>query len=68
MLHSATKFFGGHGDAMGGVVAGNNAWAARLRSIRALTGGLLYPLAAYQLHRGLQTLPVRVRAQQETEC
>ncbi len=66
VLHSATKFFGGHGDAMGGVVAGNNAWAARLRSIRALTGGLLYPLAAYQLHRGLQTLPVRVRAQQET--
>ncbi len=66
VLHSATKFFGGHGDAMGGVVAGSDAWAARLRPIRALTGGLLYPLAAYQLHRGLQTLPVRVRAQQET--
>jgi cystathionine beta-lyase/cystathionine gamma-synthase len=33
--------------------------------VRALTGALLYPLAAYDLHRGLQTLPVRVRAQQD---
>jgi len=31
-----------------------------------VTGGLLHPAAAYELHRGLQTLPVRVRAQQET--
>ena len=41
-------------------------WAARLRRVRAITGGLLHPLGAYLLHRGLQTLPVRVRAQQET--
>jgi len=41
-------------------------WVGRLRQIRAVTGGLLHPLAAYELHRGLQTLPVRVRAQQAT--
>ncbi len=65
VLHSATKFMGGHGDAMGGVVAGTPEWARRLRQVRALTGGLLHPRAAYDLHRGLQTLPVRVRAAQE---
>ncbi|MGV8896221.1 MAG: trans-sulfuration enzyme family protein [Rhodoglobus sp.] len=65
-LHSATKYLGGHGDAMGGVIATNRDWTTRLRQVRALTGGVLHPLAAYLLHRGLRTLPVRVRAQQET--
>jgi methionine-gamma-lyase len=66
VLHSATKFMGGHGDVMGGVVAAGEGWLSRLRQVRAVTGGLLHPAAAYELHRGLQTLPVRVRAQQET--
>lgn len=65
-LHSATKYLGGHGDVMGGVIATSTSWARLLRQVRALTGGLLHPMAAYQLHRGLQTLPVRVRAQQES--
>ncbi|MEO6505337.1 MAG: PLP-dependent aspartate aminotransferase family protein [Terrimesophilobacter sp.] len=64
VLHSATKYLGGHGDVMGGVVAGNKDWIRRLRHVRALTGGLLNPFAGYLLHRGLRTLPVRVRAQQ----
>lgn len=64
VMHSATKYLGGHGDVIAGVVATTPEWAVRLRSVRALTGALLHPLAAYQLHRGLQTLPVRVRAQQ----
>ncbi|MET3809609.1 PLP-dependent aspartate aminotransferase family protein [Arthrobacter sp. UYEF3] len=64
VLHSATKFFGGHGDAMGGVVAVSPEWAVRLRQIRAITGGILTPWPAYLLHRGIATLPVRVRAQQ----
>lgn len=64
VLHSATKFMGGHGDVMGGVVATNHEWTARLRQIRAITGAVLHPLAAYELHRGLQTIHVRVRAQQ----
>ena len=66
VLHSATKFFGGHGDVMGGVVAGGEEWVNRIRQVRAVTGGVLHPLAAYELHRGLQTLPLRVRAQQES--
>jgi methionine-gamma-lyase len=64
VLHSATKFLGGHGDVMGGVVATSEAWAHRLRQVRMITGAVLHPLAGYLLHRGLQTLPVRVRAQQ----
>jgi methionine-gamma-lyase len=63
-VHSATKFLGGHGDVMGGVVATSDGWSARLRQLRMMTGALLHPLAGYLLHRGLQTLPVRVRAQQ----
>lgn len=65
-LHSATKYLGGHGDVMGGVIACSEAHAARLRPIRAITGAILHPLAAYLLHRGLTTLPLRVRAQQES--
>jgi len=66
VLHSATKYIGGHGDAMGGIVATNREWMTRLRQVRALTGGLLGPFEAYLLHRGIRTLPVRVRAQQAT--
>ena len=66
VLHSATKFLGGHGDAMGGTVSGPREWMVRLRQVRALTGGLLSPFNAYLLHRGLRTLPVRVAAQQAT--
>lgn len=64
VLHSATKYLGGHGDVMGGVVATTGDWGERLRRVRAITGALLHPLAAYELHRGLQTLATRVRAQQ----
>ncbi len=63
-LHSATKFLGGHGDALGGVVATDADTAAALRRVRAVTGSVLHPLGAYLLHRGLPTLPLRVRAQQ----
>jgi len=64
VLHSATKFLGGHGDVVAGVVATDPALASELRQIRIATGALLHPLAAYLLHRGLQTLPLRVRASQ----
>ena len=65
VLHSATKFLGGHGDVIAGVVATSEAWAARLRRVRIVTGALLHPLAAYLLHRGLPTLALRVRAAQD---
>lgn len=66
VLHSATKYLGGHGDVVGGVVAAGQEWAAALRRVRAVTGALLHPLAGYLLHRGLATLPARVRAQQSS--
>ncbi len=65
-LHSATKYLGGHGDVIGGVIACSEETAEALRPVRAITGALLHPLAAYLLHRGLPTLPLRVRAQQAT--
>ncbi|WP_230102409.1 PLP-dependent transferase [Microbacterium sp. Bi121] len=64
-LHSATKYLGGHGDVIAGVVACSEEIAEALRRVRAVTGGLLHPLGAYLLHRGLTTLPVRIRQQQE---
>lgn len=63
-LHSATKYLGGHGDVIGGVIACSEQTAGSLRPVRAITGAILHPLAAYLLHRGLPTLPLRVRAQQ----
>lgn len=63
VLHSATKYLGGHGDVLGGVVACDEEFARQLRQIRFATGGVLHPLAGYMLLRGLSTLPVRVRAQ-----
>ncbi|WP_216894395.1 trans-sulfuration enzyme family protein [Nocardia alni] len=62
VLHSATKFLGGHGDVMAGVVACTEEYARTLRQIRFATGGLLHPLAGYLLLRGLATLPVRMAA------
>lgn len=64
VLHSATKYIGGHSDILAGVVATDSAWARALREVRVATGAVLHPLAGYLLHRGLQTLPLRIRAAQ----
>ncbi|GHJ40394.1 PLP-dependent aspartate aminotransferase family protein [Streptomyces sp. TS71-3] len=61
VLHSATKYLGGHGDVMGGVIACDELFARSLRQIRFATGGVLHPVAGYQLLRGLSTLPVRMQ-------
>lgn len=65
VIHSATKFLGGHGDVLAGVVATDRTWAQELRKVRVVTGNVLHPLAGYLLHRGLPTLPLRVRAAQQ---
>jgi cystathionine beta-lyase/cystathionine gamma-synthase len=64
VLHSATKFLGGHGDVLAGVVAGNHALVRDIKYVRVATGALLHPLSSYLLHRGLTTLPVRVERAQ----
>ena len=66
VMHSATKFLGGHGDVVAGVVACGEDWARRLRQVRVATGALLHPLAGYLLHRGLATLPLRIERAQAT--
>jgi cystathionine gamma-synthase/O-acetylhomoserine (thiol)-lyase len=63
VLHSATKYLGGHSDATGGVVVGRPELVARIRSVRLDLGGALAPDEAYLLLRGLQTLPLRVARQ-----
>ena len=66
VMHSATKFLGGHGDVLAGVVAGSHALVRDIKYVRAATGGLLHPLSSYLLHRGLQTLELRVERAQAT--
>ena len=66
VVHSATKYIGGHGDAMGGVVVTTEQHAVELRQVRAITGALLDPQSAYLLHRGLPTLSIRVLTAQNT--
>lgn len=59
--HSATKYLGGHADALGGVVVAGRADAARLRSLATATGGAISPIDAWLVVRGMRTLDVRVR-------
>jgi cystathionine beta-lyase/cystathionine gamma-synthase len=66
VLHSATKFLGGHGDVIAGAVACSEAMAAGLRQVRVATGALMHPWAAYLLHRSLPTLKLRVERAQQT--
>ena len=66
VVHSGTKYLGGHGDVIGGVVACAEEDAKALRQVRVVTGGILHPLGGYLLHRGLQTLTLRVLAAQRS--
>ncbi|MAW62006.1 MAG: cystathionine gamma-synthase [Planctomycetes bacterium] len=67
VLHSATKFLGGHGDVLAGIVAtSDEEWAAALRHVRVITGACMHPMAAYLCLRSLPTLPLRVRRATET--
>jgi len=66
VVHSATKFLGGHADALGGVVCGDEAWVRRIFRFREITGATLHPEAAYLLLRGLKTLALRVERQNES--
>ncbi len=66
VLHSATKFLGGHADALGGIVCGAAALVERVYHYREITGATLDPMAAYLLLRGMKTLHLRVRQQNES--
>jgi cystathionine gamma-synthase/O-acetylhomoserine (thiol)-lyase len=66
VVHSATKYLGGHSDATGGVAVGRPELLARIRRDRVDLGGSLAPDEAFLLHRGLATLPLRVDRQCRT--
>lgn len=66
VLHSATKFLGGHADALGGVVCGRPDLVQRIYHYREITGAALDPMAAYLLLRGMKTLSLRVQRQSES--
>ncbi|HEY3952256.1 MAG TPA: aminotransferase class I/II-fold pyridoxal phosphate-dependent enzyme [Streptosporangiaceae bacterium] len=66
VVHSATKYIGGHSDATGGVVTGAPGLIGKVRDLRIDTGGSLSPDEAFLLRRGLETLPVRMRRQCDT--
>ena len=66
VLHSATKFLGGHADALGGVLCGPADLIQRVFAFREIVGPSLHPEAAYLLLRGMKTLHLRIRQQNES--
>jgi cystathionine gamma-synthase len=66
VLHSATKYLGGHNDLLAGVAIGSEAMIADLREMQGMVGALCDPHTAYLLLRGLKTLELRVARQNET--
>ncbi len=63
VIHSATKFIGGHGDVMAGVVVTSGENRRELYELNKLVGGVLGPFEAWLAMRGVKTLPLRVRQQ-----
>jgi cystathionine beta-lyase/cystathionine gamma-synthase len=65
VMHSATKYLGGHSDLTAGAVAGRKEFIDRVRQVSVFVGATLDPAAAYLLARGIRTLDLRVRAASE---
>jgi len=63
VVHSATKYLGGHNDLLAGVVVGSGDLVARIEATRGVLGGVGSPHDAYLLIRGLKTLDLRVQRQ-----
>jgi cystathionine beta-lyase/cystathionine gamma-synthase len=66
VMHSGTKYFGGHSDLICGVVAGRRDLIKKIHETRTTLGGILDPHAAWLLLRGIKTLAVRVQRQNES--
>ena len=66
VLHSATKFLGGHADVLGGVLCGDAKLVGRVFHYREITGATLDPMAAFLLIRSMKTLALRIRQQNES--
>jgi cystathionine gamma-synthase len=63
VMHSSTKYFGGHSDLMGGalITPEKNEWWAKIRQVQEMGGAIPSPMDCYFLARSIKTLPYRVR-------
>ncbi|XP_074358421.1 cystathionine gamma-synthase 1, chloroplastic-like [Apium graveolens] len=66
VLHSATKFIGGHNDVLAGCISGSKELISTIRNLHHILGGSLNPNAAYLIIRGMKTLHLRVQQQNST--
>ncbi|MCJ8338627.1 MAG: cystathionine gamma-synthase family protein [Pseudomonadales bacterium] len=66
VIHSASKYLGGHADALGGIACGSAALIKKLYHYREINGAALAPMDAYSLLRGMKTLSLRVERQNQS--
>ena len=66
VIHSATKYLGGHADAMGGALCGRRDLVRAVFHYREITGASLDPMSAYLLLRGMKTLSLRIERQNQS--
>jgi cystathionine gamma-synthase len=66
VVHSATKYLGGHADALGGGVCGPKDLIKQIHHFREINGAALDPMAAYLLLRGMKTLHLRIHQQSKS--
>ena len=65
VLHSASKYLGGHADALGGVVCGSAKLVKQVYHYREINGATLAPMDAYSFIRGMKTLKLRIERQND---
>ncbi len=66
VIHSGTKYLGGHNDILAGVLLGRKELVSKVRDLHKSMGGVIDPHCAYLLLRGLKTFPIRVKTQNES--
>ena len=65
VIHSATKYLGGHNDLLAGVVVGSHELVGAIREVQGVLGPVADPFTAYLLIRGIKTLALRIRRQND---
>ncbi len=65
VLHSASKYLGGHADALGGVICGSKSLVKQVYQYREIDGAAMSPMDAYSFIRGMKTLKLRVERQND---
>jgi len=68
VVHSATKYLSGHGDALGGIIVSDQEHLATLRTLSKTVGPVMGPFEAYLTMRGIKTFPLRMERQCANAC